>query len=397
MLIKPFESLSDVNTDNTIRTISTTISYKAAVEGTADVGPGRLIVTKKYLIKNFTSKTSLSFVKVQYVFLHCCKLNIDQSNLSDIGQLNLQYVTTSVYDSDEDHYFGNVIYDCVVKNSQTVHRIFDVKQKPGVTFDNVHTIILNALHVDIVSDTEENGCKFVVAKSTNRTEQLTSEYMLRKYRRIDEFLKDGSIKFISYDPNLKSMFDSFSEDNMLKLSQEMTVKALAEPGSLELRKNAILNETLIEKDILDHILADLTKANLLSVIDDITLIYDHGKVSVTKIEYPFDKMLIKFIKRAIDIYKHVILKSVSSAVELIDDFKLIVTINDMYSLGFVRQNKDSTFRTIGLKDETLCNYLYNTCKSKRYRRRHESSSQANETHFEELMDYFDDEMAYMYN
>ena len=398
MLIKPFKSLKDVaDSIETIRSISTTIDYIPSIN---DNGVGRLVISRKYLIKNFTSKNSLSFVKVVYCFIHKFKEpKLTNDNIRQLGELDLQYVTTSVYDSDENHYFGNTVYDTTIRSSQVVHKIFDMTQNLSDMCygeDSYHLEYegKQIYFVEIIQDEIKDGCKLGLSIGVCPTYQLSSEYRIRKYRRINEFLRDSSIRINSYDGYLKNKIDSFSETSLLKMSQEITTKSLSEVGTLSLVKSTRANELLVIKDVMDRVLSDLIKVDMLSLLDNISFIYDKGKISITNVEYPFDKILVSFLERVVLMYKKHIEFAMQPAEDILGNFKMIININNLYSMCFIRLNEESMFTTIDFKDEIIRNYIFNNCKSKRYRKTHMSNMQKNEATVNEMFDYFDDDLEY---
>jgi len=405
MLIKPFESLTDVDKNQeVIRSVRTDISYYPNV-----VEQSRFVVSKKYLLKNFSSTKSLTLIKVVYVFYvgkvntimpegNCDNCDLNKVELKDIEDLKLQYITTSLYDSDETHYFGSLIYD-FTGQTPVVSSVFEFKQnvnvfvKESYTQQEVSFAYNNALYAEIVSESDIGELKFGLIVGTPKNYQLSNQ-KVRKIRTPSEFINNANVHVTSYSKTMRTDFDSFSNDALMSRAQK--IQAISEGNrTTELAMlSSTKNDLIVRKEVVDRVMSDLAKANMLSLVDSVTFVYDRGRLNITNITYPFDKILTSYIERVMLIYKNEIMSVIKPAIELLGDMKCIIKMCDGFSVAFVKlyeENKMNEFKTIDYLDEILDNYLFENCKSKRYRHTHPSGYDSQKDRIHCLMDWFYDE------
>lgn len=397
MLIKPFKTMENNHITETIKSVKTDISFIPYADNNhRDV----LVVSKKYLINNFSSKLGPSLIKIVYTFYteNKCVSNIrNKKELSEanIGRLHLQYITTSLYDAEETHYFGNLIYD-LTTHSQCVNTVLTVKQNPKdhyykINDLNVDYITKSALFVEIESDDIEDGLKFRLVDSKCKNYQLQN-FRIRTVRSLSEFINDANVRLSSYDVNIKNKFDSFNTTSLLSIAQTINSE------NYELSTESVMihnktNDIIVKKDTLIKVLSDLTQANILSLVDNITFVYDDGKLNIPEIEYPFDKVYRPFINRAMMIYKDFILGALNEAQQLLGRLKCIVSISDGFSIGYMKlyeEDELNEFKTICYSDELISSYIYDKCKSRRFRRLHPSFYEGLHSEIYTMMNYFYD-------
>lgn len=399
MLIKPFKSVEEISNINTIKNIKTDVTYIPYDNHNNEFG--RLVVSKKYLIKNFTSTNNTTFVKLVYYFIHECESeikNIDDLRNTKIGDLNLRYITTSLYDSDPNHFFGNLIYDTTTP-SQAVHTIFDYKQnvdtfsEDSYTINDVNSAYQNAMFLTIDDDNKDGSVKFGIMRGINKNFQLHHDYRIRTVRQIQEILNSVNLSFNSYKKELKSDFDSFDSNILLGTSQE--IHALTYDKDIT-APTMIKNEIIIKKDALDRIMSDTLKPLNLTMIDNLNALYINGELTISKIKYPFDKMYVEFVERALLVFRDSLCSSILEAEKLLGRIDLMISISDTFVVAKIKflENGIGVMKeceTLDFQDECATMYLYNYCKSKRYKRNHQSNFDYQNDRIGYLMDYFYEE------
>ena len=400
MLIKPFKPLDDIDKEQkTIKSIRTDIIY---IPDLYEPHYSRVVVSKKYLIKNFSLKDKVSFIKVVYVFLVDTKNNMEASDsINNIEDMKLEYITTSLYDTHENHFFGNLIYD-FTGPTPVANSVFEFKQnvntfiKDSYTQEEIMYANNNAMYAEIIKDTEEGMISFGLIVGTPKNYQLNN-HQIRKNRKMAEFTNNANVTVTIYSNTIKSDFDTFSDDALLNRSQEINSMMLGSQTEELALLSTTKNELIVRKETIDRISSDLIKANMLTLIESVTIIYDRGKINIVNVKYPFDKILIPYVERVMMIYKNEILSVLNPAVELLGNMKCIISINDGFSVAKIKLydnnnlDKINEFSTINYTDEMLNKYLFNNCKSKRYRRTHPSPKDYERSRIQYIMDWFIDE------
>lgn len=400
MLIKPFKPLNDIDKEQkTIKSIRTDI---ICIPDLYEPHYSRVVVSKKYLIKNFSLKDSVSFIKVVYVFLVDIKNNMEASDfINNIEDMKLEYITTSLYDTHENHFFGNLIYD-FTGPTPVANSVFEFKQnvntfiKDSYTQEEIVYANNNAMYAEIIKDTEDGMISFGLIVGTPKNYQLNN-HQIRKNRKMAEFTNNANVTVTVYSNTMKSNFDTFSDDALLNRSQEINSMTLGSQTEELALLSTTKNELIVRKETIDRISSDLIKANMLTLIESVTIIYDRGKINIVNVKYPFDKILIPYVERVMMIYKNEILSVLNPAVELLGNMKCIISINDGFSVAKIKLyddnnfNKINEFSTINYTDEMLNEYLFNNCKSKRYRRTHPSPKDYERSRIQYIMDWFIDE------
>ena len=196
MLIKPFKPLDDIDKEQkTIKSIRTDI---ICIPDLYEPHYSRVVVSKKYLIKNFSLKDNVSFIKVVYVFLADTKNNMEAcDSINNIEDMKLEYITTSLYDTHENHFFGNLIYD-FTGPTPVANSVFEFKQnvntfiKDSYTQEEIVYANNNAMYAEIIKDTEEGMISFGLIVGTPKNYQLNN-YQIRKIRKIAEFTNNANV------------------------------------------------------------------------------------------------------------------------------------------------------------------------------------------------------------
>ena len=385
MLIKPFEPLQDRRGLGYIN-VQTDIAYVPAYAESR----GRLVVSKKFLLNNFSSKKSNTFVKVTYVMWHNCTVPIESNTElknTIIGDLFLRYTVTGLYDSEEKHCFGNLIYDTTTQ-SQTITSVFDVTQSTkfvelaGLKPEEIDEITRNAYFVEILKDDPNGEIEFYLLRGQTKTFQPMSGYLMRKVRNINEFIQDANVHFTGYSGEALNAIDKFSDQNVQQIAKQ-SVWMNDGMGPY----NDSLLEVQIKKEICDRLLSDLTKANIMSLADEVSLMYNNGRVTIVNIKYPFNKVVVDHLERIKDVYEREVMTAIKPAINTLGELMFIAQISDTVSIGSVTLRTGENFKSVSFMDQTIDGYIFDNCKSKRYRKKHQSPL---EIEYERIAENFDE-------
>lgn len=412
MLIKPFESKEKDDYMN-VKSVRTDIYYAPSYDNNL----GKAIIIKSYLIKDLTSKTSPTYVKLIYAFCHKSEKEIRSAkelSENDID-LRLNYLITTLYDEDpEMHYFNISVCEINPNGGQTIHTIYDNNQNIKELFRTIRMVpttdyeISNNMNnsIGLVIESEE-PVKFQLVRGINKNYNLRKANMITVHKKISEFLKVDNVSFHSISMKyLKEELDSYNTNRLLNISQKIYAGNDGQMASTE--DKVFINDYLIKKNALDDFASKLIKPNLISLFDEVTMTYVNKRFTTVEINNPFDKVDKDFLIRGLMIFKQQVKKELDKITDLLGDITLFIYVSPLYIRVRCKfDDKDTDFYEyykiptsldiIMMKDDAISRYLYDTCKSKRYKHNKMFERYSDVARVNELLEYFNDEGLWINN
>lgn len=410
MLIKHFKPIEKDDYLNA-KSVRTEIYYAPSYDKTL----GKVVIIKSYLAKNLTSKVSPTFVKLIYIFRHKCEIELSSAKeLSEYDlDLHLDYLITTLYDEDpEIHYFNITVCEINSNGGQTIHTIYDNNQNIKELFRITRMVPTSDIEVSNNANNSiglmiesEDPMKFQLVRGISKNYNLRKASMISHNKKISDFLKVDNVIFHSISMKyLKEELDSYNTDRLLNISQRIYANNNGQTAPTE--DKVFINDYLIKKNALDDFSSKLIKPNLLSMIDEVTMTYVNKKFTTVDIKFPFNKVDKDFLVRGLMIYKQQVKNELNKITDLLGDVNLFIYVCPLYSrIRCKFDEKDSDFYeyykiptsldVVMMKDEAISRYLYDTCKSKRYKHNKMFERYSDIARVNELLEYFNDEGSWV--
>lgn len=412
MLIKPFESVEKDDYMNA-KSVRTDIYYAPSYDNTL----GKVVIIKSYLVKDLTSKVTPTYVKLIYIFCHKCEKEISSAkelNENDFD-LRLNYLITTLYDEDpEIHYFNISVCEINPNGGQTIHTIYDNNQNIKELFRTVRMVPTTEYEVannannsiGLVIESEE-PMKFQLVRGIGKNYNLRKASMITVHKKISDFLKVDNVSFNSISMRyLKEELDSYNTERLLNISQRIYANNNGQAAPTE--DKIFINDYLIKKNALDDFASKLIKPNLMSMFDGITMTYMNKKFSAVEVNNPFNKVDKDFMIRGLMIFKQQVKTELDKITDLLGDITLFIYISPLYTrvrckfdekdVDFYEYYKIPTsLDIVMMKDDAISRYLYDTCKSKRYKHNKMFERYSDVARVNELLEYFNDEGSWVNN
>lgn len=412
MLIKPFKSLEKEDYMNA-KSVRTDIYYAPSYDNTL----GKTIIIKSYLVNDLTSKITPTYVKLIYIFCHKCEKDIKSANELKENDFDLRcnYLITTLYDEDpEIHYFNISICEINPNGGQTIHSIYDNNQNIKELFRTIRMIptseyeisknMNNSIGLMIES---EDPMKFKLVRGIGKNYNLRKINMIKIHKKISDFLKTNNVSFHSISMKyLKEELDSYNTERLLNISQKIYADNNGLTASTE--DKVFINDYLIKKNALDDFASSLIKPSLISMFDEVTMTYVNKKFTTVEINNPFNKVDKDFLVRGLMIFKQQVKNELDKITDLLGDIDLFIYLSPLYirirckfdekDIDFYEYYKIPTLLdTVMMKDDAVSRYLYDFCKSKRYKHNKMFERYSDTARVNELLEYFNDEGSWINN
>ena len=281
----------------------------------------KVVISRKIL-------TNEAFLKFVYIY-ECSDCFIEEITTKEDFEkyninLKLKYITTSGFSTSNK--FAQMIYQVDPVTNEVISHMeyhkFNYEYCPKVRFNKSSFVIDHDSNVVYI--TKDKPLKFVIEKANNTivnyVPQLTIETNIKS---VLEGL--GKFTFTSYSREMFESDDTFSETSLLQLSYDKYVLDESEITQSDINSVSVIKETL------NDFLTTLIKPYLISNVDNITFIYDNGKIGLKEFTNPFGNHVIrKFVYEALRNYDDQICKSVMPIEDMFGSVRIIVKITDGY-------------------------------------------------------------------
>lgn len=306
----------------------------------------KVIISRKILTDN-------AFLKIIFVY-ECIDQFIEEiTNIEEFEKSNfnlrLKYITTSGFSLNNN--FAQMIYRIDSHSGEVVSHMeyhkFNYEYYPEIRFNKSSFVIDK--DSDVVYITKDKPLRFVIEKACNNSIINYSPNLT-----INTTLKDcleglGKFSFTSYSRDMFESDDTFSESSLLQLSYDKYVLDESEITQSDANSISIIKESL------NDFLTTLIKPYLISNMDNITFIYERGKIGLKEFTNPFgNKVIKKFVYDVLRNYNDQITKSVMSIEDMFGPVRLIVKFTDGYFKCHCRFLEDDPPLFIGLQMLKVC-------------------------------------------
>lgn len=335
MIIKPFK---------TIETIADTFKSSSKTEVhyipkySAFCG-SEVVIVRKYIIKDFVTRGKPAYVKILtlYTAKNFHSKNFEEDLRTNSIPLRLKTSVVTAYDGYNN--FGITLYLTDLYDTVDVMCVSSHvdSNSPSTSFvytksrsiDDIQRERANTIFPFIE---ENDDGTYNIDKAYSGCEEMKACVNLEVNVDLKKYITPDT-KIIVYPYDMQEKIDTLSDTNLMKLSKQIF---LGNNPNVTIHQSAV-NDLLCKSDAIKKLIGGLNSIFIESMFDGITFVCKCGKISIHKIDYPFDKQIPSLIKRGMEKFSLQIDKLATTILEdLFGLVTLIVRITEGYTCVFCR-------------------------------------------------------------